>query len=436
MAIKRLISRYRAVLKLVAISCCAYLLCHFVLTYDADYDSGGVKCDALNTSFWQKPRLHKHFKDALNSKAISDRAENCNTYFDKYKGLVLDDPGGKQHFHYGENSTGEVHVAFSVLVHDSVGIFETLLHLIFRQHHTYCIHVDRKSPPSIQQSVAGVVKCFQEKFKSDNIFLAKFPYPVYWGDVSMLNADLLCMEQLLNRNSDWQYYFNLAGSELPLVPVEEITRRLALNPQYAGVESYSIKDAVNRERFLYSFALGASQSFFSEYYPVYPKSTQNLKSKPPFNLTIYKGSKNILASRKFVKFLLYHPVAKHMLRWSSDMMIPDESFYATLSRISSIEPRTYTNATDENVEKIFKVVQNKMDHRIGHASKMCPRLSLWSPPRCHGRVIRFICNIGLYDLPYLYKEGNNECMFVNKFNLDVDPLAVICQANHVVNSLQ
>ena len=44
------------------------------------------------------------------------------------------------------------------------------------------------------------VKIFQIFcLKVDSIFLAKNAHPVHWGHISMLNADLACMEQLLGR---------------------------------------------------------------------------------------------------------------------------------------------------------------------------------------------------------------------------------------------
>ncbi len=38
---------------------------------------------------------------------------------------------------------------------------------------------------------------------------------IYWGDISLLNADLACLDLLLQNDQVWQYYFNLAGTELP-----------------------------------------------------------------------------------------------------------------------------------------------------------------------------------------------------------------------------
>ena len=37
------------------------------------------------------------------------------------------------------------------------------------------------------------------------------------------------------------------------------------------------------------------------YYEISPRQTENPKRPPPFNLTIYKGQKNVILSRSFVK---------------------------------------------------------------------------------------------------------------------------------------
>ena len=63
----------------------------------------------------------------------------------------------------------------------------------------------------------------------------------------------------------------------------------------------------------------------------------NLLAPPPYNLTIYKGWKNVILSRNFATFTLTHPVAKAFRKWTQDIEIPDEEFFATLARITKIE---------------------------------------------------------------------------------------------------
>lgn len=72
-------------------------------------------------------------------------------------------------------------------------------------------------------------------------------------------------------------------------------------------------------------------------YRFIPLQTEKLKDPPPFNLTIYKGQKNVILSRTFVDFVLDHEVALAFLRWCEDMLIPDEAFYSTLIRIKNVK---------------------------------------------------------------------------------------------------
>ena len=50
------------------------------------------------------------------------------------------------------------------------------------------------------------------------------------------------------------------------------------------------------------------------------------------------------------------------------------------------------------------------------------------------KVLRGVCNFGTGDLPRLWFEngaGGRRCLTANKFDLNVDPVAVVCQAKHV-----
>jgi hypothetical protein len=57
------------------------------------------------------------------------------------------------------------------------------------------------------------------------------------------------------------------------------------------------------------------------------------KEPAPFNLTVYKGSKNTILSRSMTLFLLYHTIARAFKEWLADTSVPDESYYATMIRV-------------------------------------------------------------------------------------------------------
>ena len=71
---------------------------------------------------------------------------------------------------------------------------------------------------------------------------------------------------------------------------------------------------------------------------VYAKLNQRKRRPPPpFGLKVYKGFKNVILRRDFVEFLVMHPVANALKTFLKNTLIPDEHFYATMSRIEHIE---------------------------------------------------------------------------------------------------
>ena len=125
------------------------------------------------------------------------------------------------------------------MVHADPGIFEILLHLTFRPYNSYCIYLDAKvDEGDIKTAFEGIVKCYNDHFPNSTIFLHPQPAEIYWGTYSLLNADLRCIEALLERNEEWEYYINLAGTELPVTSVEELARKLANSKLNISVESY------------------------------------------------------------------------------------------------------------------------------------------------------------------------------------------------------
>ena len=62
----------------------------------------------------------------------------------------------------------------------------------------------------------------------------------------------------------------------------------------------------------------------------------------PFNLTLYKGAKSYRLTRKFVEFLLTHPVARAFTAWAATTAVPDEMVVASLARVSRTQRRSKT----------------------------------------------------------------------------------------------
>lgn len=84
------------------------------------------------------------------------------------------------------------------------------------------------------------------------------------------------------------------------------------------------------------------------------------KGPTPYNITILKGSKNVILTREFVDFILEDPIAIELYNWLKDTSVPDEHFYSTLATLE-IEYIAATSArsVSQNMGMIQRYEQNK-----------------------------------------------------------------------------
>ena len=54
----------------------------------------------------------------------------------------------------------------------------------------------------------------RSKYPDSYIYQSSKSTEVYWGHSSIVEAELLCLSDLLNNNRSWHYAINLAGSEM------------------------------------------------------------------------------------------------------------------------------------------------------------------------------------------------------------------------------
>ena len=181
----------------------------------------------LNISCDKNPSLDK--KDAIRKFLSEDqimlRTDDCHSYFETFPVLHQLQPQNQSNFP----------LAFSHLVHHEIGVLEAFLAIYFRPIDMHCIYIDRKATDQVRKAVNRLLKCYREQFyESDeqgqrHMFVHFESEVIEWGDSSILKADLACLRQLLVNDkastAQWQYFFNLAGSELPL-KTEEWTRKM------------------------------------------------------------------------------------------------------------------------------------------------------------------------------------------------------------------
>lgn len=280
-------------------------------------------------------------------------------------------------------------IAFSLLAYENFEQTERLLRLIYRPHNAYCIHVDRKSSPAMHAGMEAMASCLP------NVVIARPAVNVTWGEISVVQAELLCIGYLLaHPGVKWKYFVNLVSRELPLRTNEELVKILNA---YDGANDI---DGTRKVQFY--------PEWFQYEWKNY-KKTSNRKFPPPHDYVITKGSAHMAATRAFVHHALTDRKAQDLLQWMSNIKIPDEHFFQTLNHNPQHSaPGAFPGDPDS------KICNTRAKHWIFNFNK---------GEKCAGRWIREVCNVAFGDLPWIIASPQ---MFVNKIRLEDSPTAFRC----------
>ncbi|KAM8972240.1 beta-1,3-galactosyl-O-glycosyl-glycoprotein beta-1,6-N-acetylglucosaminyltransferase 3-like [Pelodytes ibericus] len=290
-------------------------------------------------------------------------------------------------------------IAYSMVIHDSIEMFERLLRAIYVPQNIYCVHVDKKSPEIFLDAVRTIASCFH------NVFVASELETVVYASWSRVQADFNCMQDLLKREVQWKYLINTCGSDFPLKTNAEIVRALKLLNGKNSIESEKPPEYKKR-RWEYHYAIKDSVLF-----------TSIKKDPPPFKTSIYSGNAYIVITREFVISLFENTPVKQLIKWAKDTYSPDEFIWATLNRVPELpghKPKHYKYDLSD-INAIARLV--KWQHHEGDVSMGAPY------SKCTGVHRREICVYGSGDLSWMLQQHH---LFANKFDPKVDDNVIQC----------
>ena len=138
----------------------------------------------------------------------------------------------------------------------------------------------------------------------------------------------------------------------------------------------------------------------------------------PYNLTLFKGLKNVIISRKIAGDVLTHPIYLEFKNWLKDTFIPDETYFPTIAKIVNI---TQTDS------KKYKITQNLQTFHTTHG--ICTRATMWNyegAPKCYGGYVRDICQLTVQDL--CSNIVTRPCLVANKFSMSLDASSILLVA--------
>ncbi|XP_076982758.1 beta-1,3-galactosyl-O-glycosyl-glycoprotein beta-1,6-N-acetylglucosaminyltransferase 3 [Tamandua tetradactyla] len=290
-------------------------------------------------------------------------------------------------------------IAYSMVVHEKIENFERLLRAVYAPQNIYCIHVDEKSPETFKEAIKSIISCFP------NVFMASKLVQVVYASWSRVQADLNCMEDLLQSSVPWKYFLNTCGTDFPLKTNAEMVQALKMLNGKNSMES-EIPTEYKKNRWKYHYEMTDT---------LYRTSKQ--KDPPPHNLRMFTGNAYIVASRNFIQHVLENPKSQQLIEWVKDTYSPDEHLWATLQRApwmpGSVPYHSKYDISD--LAAIARLV--KWQGHEGNISEGAP----YAP--CTGIHQRAICIYGIGDLHWMLQ---NHHLLANKFDPRVDDNALQC----------
>ena len=282
----------------------------------------------------------------------------------------------------------DMRIAYVIVAYKGAGLIERLLRAIYMPQNIYCLHLDKKSPEIFKRAVHSFVRCLP------NVFVTKKLVDVVWGHISVLQAELNCMEDLLDSSVPWKYLITLVAQDFPLYDNKGIVQGLKQLNGLNNIESYVMPEHfAYRADFIWELH-NTGQGV--EHLGYRMDSTWKPKPPPPHNIKIMKGWNHIAATRKFVDFVLHDKVASDFYKWVSDIFIPDEVFFSSLQRHPGTPGGYHDKEEPEWIMRAFGWVANG-NNRV-----------------CYGQWIRENCWLSTRDLRWVFANKNKHKLFTQK----------------------
>ncbi|XP_008069573.1 beta-1,3-galactosyl-O-glycosyl-glycoprotein beta-1,6-N-acetylglucosaminyltransferase 3 [Carlito syrichta] len=291
-------------------------------------------------------------------------------------------------------------IAYSMVIHEKIENFERLLRAVYAPQNIYCIHVDEKSPETFKEAVKAITSCFP------NVFVASKLVRVVYASWSRVQADLNCMEDLLQSSVPWKYFLNTCGTDFPIKTNAEMVQALKMLNGKNSMES-EIPTEYKRNRWKYHYEVVKDTLYISN----------KEKGPPPHNVTMFIGNAYIVASRDFIQHVLKNPKSQQLIEWVKDTYSPDEHLWATLQRAQWMPGsvplhRKYDISDMTSIARLVKWQEHE-----GDISKGAPYTS------CSGIHQRSVCIYGTGDLHWMLQSHH---LLANKFDPKVDNNALQC----------
>ncbi|KAI4872096.1 hypothetical protein NFI96_008996 [Prochilodus magdalenae] len=290
-------------------------------------------------------------------------------------------------------------IAFSMVIHEKIEMFERLLRAIYSPQNVYCVHVDLKSPEIFKEAVMAIVSCFP------NVFVASKLESVVYASWSRVQADLNCIQDLIKFPVQWKYLLNTCGTDFPIKTNAEMVRSLKQLNGRNSMESEAT-NGYKKQRWVYHHNVTTGVI-----------RTNIMKSPPPIRTPMFSGNAYFVVSREFVEYLFKSQEILNFIEWEKDTYSPDEHMWATLQRMPDVPGSNPPNGKYHTSDMMAIARLVKWSYLEGDIKKGAPY------PPCTGSHRHAVCVYGAGDLKWILKQKH---LFANKFDPAVDDVAIKC----------
>ncbi|XP_076811789.1 N-acetyllactosaminide beta-1,6-N-acetylglucosaminyl-transferase-like [Clavelina lepadiformis] len=383
------------------------------------YQAKTNKAEGANFTGLHQHELDPGFKDKVVCLSVLKNSHNLNVTFPKIYDITSDDDvknlssKGCNHvidkydfemdFKHITKEERHFPIAYSILAHQNAHQLMLLLSAIYAPQNVYCIHIDLKST-SMFEAVKETASCFS------NVFLATKREDVVYAGFSRLQADINCMEDLVNIPvglNNWTYLINLCGQDYPLQTNLEAVKMLT---EFNGRNVIAGTDqltwvTVQRTKWIYRVENYTNEDGKQERKMF---QTKELKSPPPFNMTILKNLAYNVYTRRFLRWVIFESEkAKALLEWSRDTLTPDEHYWLMLDALEEAPGRSGRISWSSPAKYVkWKSLKNDCSGYWRHSS----------------------CVYGARDVNQLIRRRS---LFANKFDVKHDSLPITCLREHL-----
>ncbi|XP_064630012.1 uncharacterized protein LOC135488948 [Lineus longissimus] len=224
-------------------------------------------------------------------------------------------------------------MGFFLLVHANAEAVFQLVDQIYRPHHFYVIHVDKRST-QFRKKIGNYIKEVHKNAKNIRVIPIERSFSTSWGSFQILRAELECYEELL-RMGIWDFIVNLSGSDLALRDVDDLAAALAphraANLLRLNKPIWFVLDKPSRYAW---YSCGAH---------VYNSSAREQKYPQVSGSSQFK-----IISRDFATFLVSNDRGDKinaMTHYLQTSIIPDESYIATILQHSRFKSTLLLSST-------------------------------------------------------------------------------------------